>query len=355
MMKFSHLNQPIRGSASAGALRTGLTVLAAGAMLVIACNKADVPASNSQTTASAIALKLAKPSASKPAVADTPSAAERAKKNAQFKEKLRVKDSLHVIGFMDSAASGRISVDTRDEEGKTALMYAALKGDTVKVRQLLRRGADQNAWVKDEYPGRWPFLDHGVPVLMFAAYAAFGGNTGPARILLVNGANPNMYVGEYHTSVLIAAAARGHMELARLLLARGADVNQCSDWATTPLIQAIENKHLDMAELLLEHHPILSRRDDRGRTPLDWAVLDGSAEGVRLLLERKAPVNGPGIFRGTLLNEAVTQGDMGIVRMLLDAGADVNARDRHGRTAYDCAVDCGFTEIAGLLQKKMAK
>lgn len=86
-------------------------------------------------------------------------------------------------------------------------------------------------------------------------------------------------------SPLMMAALKGHLELARKLIQRGADVNK-TGW--TPLHYAATGGHLAMIELLLEHHAYIDAESPNGTTPLMMAAQYGSIDAVKLLLEAGA-------------------------------------------------------------------
>jgi len=86
-------------------------------------------------------------------------------------------------------------------------------------------------------------------------------------------------------SPLMMASLKGHLELARRLIARDADVNK-PGW--TPLHYAATNGHLAIMELLLENHAFIDAESPNGTTPLMMAAHYGSIEAVKLLLEAGA-------------------------------------------------------------------
>jgi len=86
-------------------------------------------------------------------------------------------------------------------------------------------------------------------------------------------------------SPLMMAALKGHLDLARKLIDRGADVNK-TGW--TPLHYAATGGHLAIMELLLEHHAYIDAESPNGTTPLMMAAQYGSIDAVRLLLEAGA-------------------------------------------------------------------
>lgn len=89
-------------------------------------------------------------------------------------------------------------------------------------------------------------------------------------------------------SPLMIAALRGHLEVAKALLQRGADVNK-PGW--TPLHYAATHVGPNAVALvtqLLEAHAYIDAESPNGTTPLMMASRYGEPEVVRLLLEEGA-------------------------------------------------------------------
>lgn len=86
-------------------------------------------------------------------------------------------------------------------------------------------------------------------------------------------------------SPLMMAALRGHLELAKRLVERGADVNK-PGW--TPLHYAATHGHLDIMALLLDQHAYIDAESPNGTTPLMMAAHYGTPAAVKLLLESGA-------------------------------------------------------------------
>jgi ankyrin repeat protein len=86
-------------------------------------------------------------------------------------------------------------------------------------------------------------------------------------------------------SPLMLAAINNQLELAKLLIARGADVNK-PGWA--PLHYAAAKGHREMMRLLIEHDAYVDAEADNGTTPLMMAAFSESPLAVKLLLEEGA-------------------------------------------------------------------
>lgn len=76
----------------------------------------------------------------------------------------------------------------------------------------------------------------------------------------------------------------GHVEVARLLLDSGAQVNMPADSFESPLTLAACGGHVELAALLIERGANLEEVNDEGYTPLMEASREGHEEMVALLL-----------------------------------------------------------------------
>jgi hypothetical protein len=126
-------------------------------------------------------------------------------------------------------------INSRVEDGKTLLMWAAEGRSPGIVQQFLDKGADVNARSKDGYTA-----------LMSAAY---GGERTTVTMLLDKGADVNAKDDNGWTA-LMSAARTGHRNAAEVLLDRGADVNAKTKGDRTALKAAQEGGHADIVELL---------------------------------------------------------------------------------------------------------
>jgi hypothetical protein len=100
--------------------------------------------------------------------------------------------------------------------------------------------------------------------------AAASGEIRLLDYLLANGADVNTRTRSGQ-SPLGAAAAAGQVDAAKLLIARGAYLeNRRLITLETPLIEAAQMNHTDIVELLLEHGADMKAQDVMGLTALDW-------------------------------------------------------------------------------------
>ena len=88
---------------------------------------------------------------------------------------------------------------------------------------------------------------------------------------------------------LFAACQNGHLDAARLLLEKGADVHKASNANRTPLHEASYSGHMDVVRLLLANGAAadIDREDQEGDTPLADAGYADNEEIVALLEEHR--------------------------------------------------------------------
>ncbi len=80
------------------------------------------------------------------------------------------------------------------------------------------------------------------------------GDIETVRRCLENGVDQNEHPGmPREASPLMRAASKGHLDIARLLLEKGANINFSDGDSFTALTLACENKHWDVVKLLAEH------------------------------------------------------------------------------------------------------
>jgi hypothetical protein len=105
--------------------------------------------------------------------------------------------------------------------------------------------------------------------------AIFGFTTSVKRLLSIRNINVNVKDDVYGMTPLHEAAWKGHVEIARLLLQNGADVNVKCDYGWTPLHSAASEGHVDFLHLLVENGADLEEQIDGWRA-LHYAVRWGS-------------------------------------------------------------------------------
>jgi ankyrin repeat protein len=139
--------------------------------------------------------------------------------------------------------------------------------------------------------------------------------------------NANTGSGEAWTP-LVNAAYVGNVDIVRLLIDKGADVNGvCGDYS--PLFRAACDNKLDVAKLLVEKGANVNFKNSKGETPLFTASSYGFAGVVQFLISSGADVNIAANNGSTALSEAQAGNPMDpesgpytdVVSILRSAGA----------------------------------
>jgi ankyrin repeat protein len=148
---------------------------------------------------------------------------------------------------------------------------AAAVGLVGRIEQLLAADPSAvNAWSSDGFQ----------PL----GLAAFFGRRQAVELLLAAGGEVNTHARhEFHVAALHAALAGPDREIARLLVAAGADVNARQQGGVTPLHEAAMNGELELVRLLIDHGADPAAADAQSRTAADFARTAGHTDIVEFL------------------------------------------------------------------------
>ena len=234
------------------------------------------------------------------------------------------------------------NVNISDDEGTTALWWAAHQGHDSIAKILLARGAkiDGNTLYPDLKPLHKAsasgssntvqlLLDHGAKVnardargVQSLHYAAGYGHRDTVKLLIDAGAEVNGrdYFG---STPLHSSAAWGHLDVMKLLIDYGAKVDSVTKLGVTPLNDAANEQDIPAVDVLLDAGADIDFRAKNGSTPLTVAAQRNCIPLVEHLINRGAKVDHGGAH-GTALCQAVVEGHVKLVELLLDRGANVN-------------------------------
>ena len=172
------------------------------------------------------------------------------------------------------------------------------------------------------------------------------------RVLIDKGADVNQ--PSRSQTALMRAADKGYLETVRLLLSKGAQVNVNTDDGT-PLMEAVQRGDIEIMKVLLaagadvktvhrtgDQALAMAARQRSYRTP----STEPSAEVVQLLLDHGADPNFRGDWKRTALMHANTAAK---VTLLLAKGAEIDAKDEYGKTALMHAASRGAAAVVSAL------
>ncbi|KWX13764.1 hypothetical protein QR46_2215 [Giardia duodenalis assemblage B] len=215
---------------------------------------------------------------------------------------------------------GGDDVGKRDEQGRTALMHAALQGHVEPARLLVEKEKglqDRNGWT----------------ALMHAVH---NNHPGVVEILAAHECGKRDSSGN---TALMIAAERGRTEAVRVLVEHERGARDSRN--RTALMTAAQRGGLEMVKVLAEHEKGIT--DEDGRTALVHAARAGHRETVKLLMEHEKDVTG-----WTMLMCAAVLGDTDMVSQYIN---ERGQKDKRGQTALIIAAQNRRDEAVKLLIK----
>ena len=201
---------------------------------------------------------------------------------------------LIVLGCSDIALSNYLTVctegiDVPDSFGRTALMWAAWRGDSTSMSILLDFGANPQA-------------------------TSFDGS-----------------------SVLIYATYGGSAECLGLILSRGAAINLISHSLLTPVTSAPKIDNNPAITKLLQHGAAVEASRQQNFSPLYIAALTNDIECLTFLLDCGASTNFDAWNCSNPLSIAISYNNYRMVEELIRHGADISVTSKFQTSYIRCA------------------
>ena len=195
----------------------------------------------------------------------------------------------------------------------------------------------------------------------FFVWAVERGDMGIVNEFLNAGANVNSHGREPGFTALISAVSVGSIEMAELLLHKGALIDAQDRNGLTPLMYAVlstvfvsADRAYQMARFLLDHGANPNSATKNGDTALILTARKGDEHFLGLLLDYGAAIDTHGNYGLTALMCAVDYQHAVVMEYLLSRGADINARSQKGCTSLMLAAHHGLTGPLTILLKNGA-
>ncbi|KAM3456526.1 hypothetical protein NHJ6243_008149 [Beauveria neobassiana] len=261
-----------------------------------------------------------------------------------------------VVGNASDTAR-KVDLDSRDWNGKSALLLAAEKGHLRVVKDLLDIGKvdvnskndlHESALLSATRHGTL-FSRDGVDVNAKSVrgdsaimLAAKKGYSRVVKALLDTGKVDVRFENMEHQSALMLASGGGHIEVVKILLSYdGVGVKNCDE--DSAIMLAAKNGHFRVVEALLDTGKVdVSSKSLRFKAALWLASQRGHLDVVKILLDRgRADVN----LRDTsslgmpVLLYAIEEGHLELVQLLVDiARLSVNSKHGNAGSAISLAI-----------------
>ncbi|WP_341764113.1 ankyrin repeat domain-containing protein [Candidatus Tisiphia endosymbiont of Beris chalybata] len=168
--------------------------------------------------------------------------------------------------------------------------------------------------------------------------AAKKGDIKTAKELLDKDVDPNVKNSNDDTTALLYIVQRKDLEMAKMFVAKGADVNYGNKYEI-PVCEAARINDLPMVTFLLEsgadanqHRPTRYTALKCAITALKCAIMEKNIPMIKVLLQYKADINIESPHDGQAIHSAAASGNWEIVELFRDVGADINAQDSRGQT-----------------------
>lgn len=223
----------------------------------------------------------------------------------------------------------------RNVSDYTPLSLAASGGYVNIIRLLLNHGAEINSRTGSKL---------GISPLMLAA---MNGHTSAVKLLLDMGSDINAQIETNRNTALTLACFQGRHEVVSLLLDRKANVEHRAKTGLTPLMEAASGGYIEVGRVLLDKGadvnatPVPSSRD----TALTIAADKGHLKFVDLLLQRGAAVEVKNKKGNSPLWLAANGGHLSVVKILKNHSADIDSQDNRRVSCLMAAFRKGHTKV----------
>jgi uncharacterized protein len=202
----------------------------------------------------------------------------------------------------------------------TPLEYAVRKGNIIIVQELLNSDIDIRNW----------------RVTASLCEAVSKGFIEIVKLFLDMGINVNESIDEDGHTVLMEASSEGYLEIVKLLVEKGADVDYLFE-GSSAIFYAINGGHKDVCDFLF---PLIKNQEI-----LKIFHKDYSSAFNKLSSSIKQPKNS----RIELFADAASEGELKLIEREIKKGIDIDALDSAGTPALMYAAVAGHLEIVEIL------
>ena len=246
----------------------------------------------------------------------------------------------------------KVNIVTTQQKGvySTSLLAAAHALDRVKIDELLMNGVDINGQTNGSH-------NDGQTIIMTllqnvqSQYKSNDNNKEAVTLLLFSSAIININIqNDRGNSALFYSLGIDNNSITQMFLELGADVNIKNIYGHTPLINAVKDiKDIQLVKLLIDTGADVNIIDETGITALGYSVSskedNNSIAITDLLLKSGAKVNRESTQATTALMRAAKSNNFNSVKLLLITGANINATNAANKTAINFATQPDVVQL----------
>ena len=228
-----------------------------------------------------------------------------------------------------------VSPDVRRGDGSSFLHWAALRNEFQVCKLLLQNGADPNI-----------FDEKNRTSLHWWVFSAGEKDLNVSELLLDNEVNPNMQDTQGQTPGHMAVVL-GKTFILKMLLKCGWDMNIKTIKGNTPLHMAIKLEHINVAKFLVKNGADVNIEDAAGQICLHLVVQSEYAdeEIYKKILEAGSEINHQDHIGQTPLHLAINKGEDTVADFLIQIGAKVGLEDKYGKSPLKIAILLKETQL----------
>ncbi len=212
-----------------------------------------------------------------------------------------------------------------NNSGYTPLHYAAYYNRGENVEKLLKHGVGINL----------KSLEGETPLHM----TAYSGSFSTASILIKHAASITAREARGRTPLILTARESGDMDMVRLLIAEGSDINAVDNSGHSALSLAAWRGYRSIVDLLLDNQAGIPQREIIKKQLLEYSLKNRLDRLFRRLIVESFDLKELSRVNPELINEAVAGGSSKIVRELMTSGFKADFRDRIGWTPLHYAAE----------------
>uniref|UniRef100_A0A8C2B6X0 Ankyrin 1, erythrocytic b n=1 Tax=Cyprinus carpio TaxID=7962 RepID=A0A8C2B6X0_CYPCA len=252
---------------------------------------------------------------------------------------------LHIAAREGHAQTTRILLDGNAQQTKmTKVFFSSLTFTKPLLKMLLI-----NHTLASVAKSIGPVSNRFTPLHVACKY----GKVDVAELLLERGANPNA-AGKNGLTPLHVAVHHNNLDVVKLLVSKGGSPHSTARNGYTALHIAAKQNQLEVASSLLQYGANANSESLQGITPLHLASQEGQPDMVALLISKQANVNLGNKNGLTPLHLVAQEGHVGIADMLVKQGASVYAASRMGYTPLHVACHYGNIKMVKFLLQQQA-